>query len=318
MTDDITEHVAEVCDWLHSIGFEGLESITLDEWTKHRLPSERHASGRFAYRIWENRLKNGAIYLVAKARIGEVELSFQTRATRSGGKYFFQAIPKPVSVVRSSEKMEQTSGDLQCIAAFWEGACPDGTANYLHRKQVGSYGLRFCFTDRFGATALVPMRDRYHVLRGIQFLNADSTKPMHPGSQLNGCAHRLGGPIAQEGPILLTEGYATAAFLYELLGFPVVCCFSSCNLCAVAAILREIFLKARIYVAVDNDRHLATNVGVMAGLKASQSIGGCVLTPDFGSVAAAKNASDWLDLCEHFGREVVLEQLRQQGLPQAH
>ena len=64
--------------------------------------------------------------------------------------------------------------------------------------------------------------------------------------------HQLG-MVAGAQVLLVAEGYATAATLYEATGLPVAVAFDAGNLEPVAKALREKFPNAAITICADND-----------------------------------------------------------------
>src|SRR5690606_19898560 len=71
------------------------------------------------------------------------------------------------------------------------------------------------------------------------------------GLAKKGHFHLLG--HAPQWVVLLAEGYATAATLFEATGLPVVCAFDASNLMPVAEALRKRYKRARILVCADDD-----------------------------------------------------------------
>jgi phage/plasmid primase-like uncharacterized protein len=144
-------------------------------------------------------------------------------------------------------------------------------------------------------------------------------KQLPRGGRLHG-GHHVIGEIDGARPILIAEGYATAATLHEVTNLPVVVAFSSTNLVAVAEAYRGKYPKAVICLAGDNDHSREHelgqngqprgNPGRQAAEHAAQVVGGITLLPSF---AADDRGSDWNDLAASVGRIEVLRQV-QSGL----
>jgi hypothetical protein len=56
---------------------------------------------------------------------------------------------------------------------FWQHSSVTGESDYLKRKGVGSYGIRFRHTEQYGNAAVVPMRDIDGRMWSYQLLNDD-------------------------------------------------------------------------------------------------------------------------------------------------
>lgn len=216
---------------------------------------------------------------------------------------------KPLVKKQKPEK-EGISEEVEKKAQFlWDRAKETGRSDYLERKGVGSYGIRF-LENQYGRVGVVPARGGTDTLRSLQFLNPDGNKRFLDGSLWSGLFHKLSKPVNGQ-DIGIAESYVTAASCLELSGIPVVCAFNSGNLAAVAKEIRVRYSNSRIILFADNDRHLEKNVGVIAAKKAmalagSNSILAC---PDFGDIPPFKDATDWNDLIRLKGIDEAKRQI---------
>jgi phage/plasmid primase-like uncharacterized protein len=109
-------------------------------------------------------------------------------------------------------------------------------------------------------------------------------------------------------PMVLAEGYATAATLREVTGFATVVAFDSGNLMDVARAYRQRDSARPIIFAADNDHHLPNrptplpNVGKEKPTAAAEAVNGLVLLP---SLAPAETGTDWNDFMAQHGRVVM-------------
>jgi phage/plasmid primase-like uncharacterized protein len=185
----------------------------------------------------------------------------------------------------------------------WVRARPVETHPYLTRKDVAVHGLR---RDRSGHL-LVPMRDADGRLWGIQTIDAAGTKRFMGGGRKQGLYATLGAPGPDE-PVVIAEGFATAAALREATGLATIAAFDSGNLLDVARAVREREPARRVVIAADNDHHLPRlapplpNVGLEKAAAAAEAVGGVVLSPAF---APADKGTDWNDYAAQHGREVL-------------
>lgn len=215
-------------------------------------------------------------------------------------------------------------------AELWNGAA-EVSANgcpYLVRKGVQGFGLRYL---RDG-TALVPMRDTVGELWSLQRLLPadliDRESGELIGSKLYGPPPRKGGRdkvrsrkaglfhmlgiVNEPAPILLAEGYATAATLHTATGYPVAVCFDGGNLKHIAQALRELHPAALLLVCGDDDKPTEArgkgNPGRKAAAAAARAASSGPVRVCF-PVGLPDDASDFNDLAAHAGLNAVVEQI---------
>lgn len=176
------------------------------------------------------------------------------------------------------EKEERYKATASLARILWEKAepAPDNHP-YLAGKQVPALGLKQ--NDR--GELLVPLRDAEGEVVSLQFILPE--KPAYGSDKrfLKG-GRTAGGFFAlpardggTDGPLLIAEGYATAASLYLATGYAVLVAFNAGNLEAVARMARERYPAREIILCADNDvRHDdSPNTGVEAATKAAQAAG---------------------------------------------
>ena len=164
-------------------------------------------------------------------------------------------------------------------ARLWGRARPASNAHpYLERKRVNAYGLR-----QLGSMLLVPARDHNGMLHTLQFILPDGGKRFLSGGQVNACYFSIGRPVDT---LLLCEGMATAATLYEATGHATAACFSCGNLAAVAQALRAKFPSLKLIVCADNDAQTPGNPGLTKAREAARAVRGYLAVPRFSVVPA--------------------------------
>jgi putative DNA primase/helicase len=224
---------------------------------------------------------------------------------------------------RALERERQHERTAQEVDAIWAAATPVEARSYLADKGVQSHGLRqgadgqtIVVQDRDGndrevsiaGRLLVPVADADGRMTSLQFIDPTGSKLFMPQSRVDG-GHFVIGDLEQPGPMLIAEGYATAATLRDLTGMPVVVAFNAGNLTPVAQTYRQLHPDRPIYIAGDNDHRREAegkpNVGREKAEEAAAAIGGLALLPAF---AGRDTASDWNDLARGQGREVALQQ----------
>lgn len=222
--------------------------------------------------------------------------------------------------------------DAERAAAFasaaWKKCTEDGDCEYLHRKGVAGHGVRY---SPSGAM-VIPMLDVAGKVHGLQIIRGRKAKGEAAGKGAprkllekefwpkglvkKGHFHLLGMP-AGSAVILVAEGYATAASLFEATGLPVAVAFDAGNLAPVAAALHHRYKTARLLICADDDMFSEGNPGVTCASAAAMEVGGAFVVPTFADQAARQvvfdtkgtKLTDFNDLHALEGLHVVRVQL---------
>jgi len=117
---------------------------------------------------------------------------------------------------------------------------------YLIRKQVKPHIARLGRDN----TLIIPILNANKELVNLQFIGADGTKRFLSGGKKKGCFNWLG---EESDKILICEGFATAASVYESTGLITVIAFDAGNLKDVAITIRAFFPDEEIIIMADND-----------------------------------------------------------------
>lgn len=190
---------------------------------------------------------------------------------------------------------------------IWNSSKPAPDAHaYLTRKGVKPHGARVYGGDRIigGMTCdgalLVPVRDATGELCSLEFIDAQGEKRFLPGGRKSGGYFSIGQP---SGVIVVAEGFATGASVYEAAGHATAVAFDKGNLLPVAQALRDKYPDARIIIAADDDYQTAGNPGMVAANKAAAAVDGLVAVPSFG--ADREGAKDFNDMMLIMGADAV-------------
>ena len=144
---------------------------------------------------------------------------------------------------------------------------------YLKRKGVLPFGeVR---QDENG-TLFLPIRNGEGELMSLQYIFGNASKQFLPGGDIKSGFFSLPAEeVYVDGPLLIAEGYATAASLHMATGYEVLVSFGTSNLCALATVAREKHPEREIIMCADNDVHEdgTENAGVRDATKAAQAIG---------------------------------------------
>lgn len=304
------ELIAEHIKFLHSHGLD-VETFEIDAgFVRCRAIDCTKGRGELSYKATSTRMGNGLIGLATWCRgiIGVVNFHNYGLNQTEG---------KQPPIVEMSRVLERNY--IPCekheIAArkaygFWKHSQLIGVSDYLDRKEVGFYGLRFRNSDEYGRVAVVPMVDENGRLWNYQLLNSNGTKRYPKDARTERLFHCLA-PLVNGYAFGIAESYVTAATCYELTGIPTVCAFSCHNLVPVAKALRLKYSDSHITLFADNDQHLTSNQGLLKAQEACNAINGCkaLAAPFFLNCEVSKSTSDWNDLVRLKGKEVARNQL---------
>jgi len=209
----------------------------------------------------------------------------------------FEAIKANYAKKVEEQRLEdkQRHEEAQIRAEFiWEQAEDSGDSEYLKRKMVGAFGVKF-----YKSSVLVPMV-REGKLRGLQSIGKSGFKKYLPNSDTRAVYHLIAG----SSKVALCEGYATGASIHMATGWTVAVCFSTNGLVSAA----PYFKKKDVVVCADNDmatkEKTGKNPGLAAGKKAAEYLECPLFLPHFDSL----EFSDFNDLHVNFGLDEVRKQ----------
>ena len=195
-----------------------------------------------------------------------------------------KALRERIAAARKDAEEEQAKrhADAANLARkIWDRAGSASDAHpYLQRKQVPAPGgIR-----QMGEQLVLPVLDASGALMSLQFILPKKPAEGPDKLFLKG-GKTTGGyfPIPAKdggkgGPLLIAEGYATAASLHLATGYACLVAFNAMNLLAVARMARGKYPDREILICGDNDCETmkdgkAWNPGFEAATKAAQDIG---------------------------------------------
>ncbi|WP_394809288.1 toprim domain-containing protein [Nitrosomonas sp.] len=149
---------------------------------------------------------------------------------------------------------------------------------YLTAKRIQPHGARL-----YGDALVIPIFNESNQLVNLQFINPHGEKRFLSGGRKRGCFHIIG-DLSQR--ILICEGFATGASLFEESGQRVVVAFDAGNLLPVAKNVRDLSPDTEIIICADND---VSGLGQTKGREAALAIGGKVMIPQ-------EPGKDWNDM----------------------
>lgn len=210
---------------------------------------------------------------------------------------------------REAKQAEQRAKAARRALAIWNAAKPAPVNHaYLVRKQVAPHGIRVGVWRRtiqnengepktlsIDSVLLVPLFNgdgQIQSLQGIfeaQHPLLGRDKDFLPGGGLCGLFWWIGPKTSK---VLIAEGFATGATLFEQTGLRVYLAFTANNLMAVGRVVRSRLPDAELIFCADNDE-TAGNPGLTKATEAALAVDGLVLAPpEFG---------DWNDYINRGG-----------------
>jgi antirestriction protein ArdC/phage/plasmid primase-like uncharacterized protein len=186
----------------------------------------------------------------------------------------------------------------RAYAAFMNAAEAPEDHPYLQKKQVKAHGLK---VDENG-NLLVPLRDTKGFLWNLQVIREDGTKRFLKGGRKTGLMHVIGDG---KGPLIIAEGYATAATLSEATGRAAAVAFDAGNLAPVAEALKAKEPERALVIAADDDHAQRKNAGLTRAREAAESVKAELIVPSLSQAEKAKGLTDFNDMAQARGMETL-------------
>lgn len=167
---------------------------------------------------------------------------------------------------------------------------------YLTAKGIKPYGARLD-----GVDLVIPMRDTAGILHSLQIIKPNGGKLFLSGGKVEGCYFSMGKP---DTILIICEGFATGASIYESTGHAVAVAFNAGNLGPVATALRAKFPELKLVLAADDDYRTDGNPGLTKASAAALAVDGLIAIPTFPNNRSDK-ATDFNDLYLIAGQDAV-------------
>jgi putative DNA primase/helicase len=193
----------------------------------------------------------------------------------------YEQIKIQIAKARSDNKIELRKGHVAVAESSqkeWFGAPPANPKHpYLMTKCVKPHNLR-----QVKNRLLVPLMDFHSTLWNLQTIYANGEKRFAAGGRVGGLFSPIGMETMSDcSRLVICEGWATGASLYEVMGEIVLCAMNAGNLVKVAQAAREHFPDAELIIAADNDRFTPGNPGLSKAIEAARLAQAVVMTPEF-------------------------------------
>ena len=215
---------------------------------RYRTSEDKRSQTSGAYCIWADGWPSGWIqdwrngkaihwsFKKEKIRDGDFKSSLTNERIKQ-----LEEISKKHQAEMQKQQESLHAGASERARDIFEQLRPvDVTHPYLRNKGVKSYGLRVNSENNLA----VPLKDIDGRFISIQWINPDGDKKFFPGASTKGAFFSVALDILKQKseakkPILLGEGYATMATIYEITGCPCVAAMYCGNLFDVAKALKS-------------------------------------------------------------------------------
>ena len=237
----------------HRFHVEGDKRGSLNGW--YRLHLDGRAAGSFG--DWKQGIKE------------RWKLEGNCKRLTDAERHAFAIDRQRQADVRQTEETNRHNEAIKKAAYIWSRSTPVTQHQYTTKKGVRLHAVR-CYRG----SLVIPLYDESGVIVSLQFIGDDGTKRMMKGGKAQGSCCFIGD--MQSGDIILVcEGWATGASLYEATGHFTIVAFSAGNLKAIARQARKHYPGSEILICGDNDLN---GVGNKAAQEAAVAIGGkCIL-----------------------------------------
>lgn len=190
-------------------------------------------------------------------------------------RYLIQEQLRKAQILRELEQSKMEEQAHHRANDLWQRAIPASDSHpYLLRKKVKAHSIRI-----LNNSLVIPLYDSNRKLRTLQFINPEGNKRFLAGGRKTGCYFPIGDFV--ENQLLLCEGYATGASLFEAMALLTIIAFDANNLKPVAIDMRKKFPDAEMIICADNDISTKGNPGLSKGIEVAQLIGGKLAYPVF-------------------------------------
>ena len=307
---------AQVLDFMNSLGiFPADRELSIDG-TLHRFRTAEDSSGERsgAYCIYPDHLPAGYVQDWRKGI--KSDWVFKTdRLSQEQREHFnspeVRAEADKLRLERKKKREQDAIEASELARVQFESM---KTANdghpYLQIKKVRSYGLHLSDEN----TLAIPLRDIKGDIKSLQWIFPDGTKRFFKGAPFTGIFWAIALDTLKDNPnspILIGEGYATMAKIYELTSLPCVAAMNCYALKTIAEIIKKHF-KRKIIIMADDDAKTKIDTGKNPGLDSAYDA--CnflklqgVFSPPFKST---DDGTDWDDFALKYGDDATSKILK--------
>ncbi|MGI2000120.1 DUF927 domain-containing protein [Shewanella frigidimarina] len=177
---------------------------------------------------------------------------------------------------------------------------PVANHEYLDKKGVKAHGLLQGRNNEL----YIPFHDIDGNFITVQRILPDGSKFLWSGCGKTGGFLKI---VGDTRVILIAEGYATAASLFEATGYTSIMAIDAGNLAPVAKAIQQKYPRSAIVLCCDNDQFKNRNTGAEKGIQIQSSLGIPYVLPKFEDLSS--KPTDFNDLAQLEGIEAVVQQI---------
>ena len=228
-----------------------------------------------------------------------------TDVTPAQSKKLNSAMLEAQKKCKEERALEQSEAAKKCKELWNAVADAPDDHPYLKKKGVKPYGIKLHQSNN---NLIIPVLSSGKT-SSLQSIKESGKKSFFPNGKVSGGYHLIGdvGPL-----VLMCEGYATGASLYEATGIPTVLAFNAGNLPKVAKELKKEYPDTNFIICADNDKWTSGNPGRTKAKEAAKVCSGIVAYPKFKQPEIDKHGklTDWNDYHQIYGLNAVLKSLK--------
>lgn len=217
-------------------------------------------------------------------------------------------------IVREKTQQEKQAKASESARIFFEQLEKEPHGHpYLVKKDISPYNLRL---NKSANSLAVPLHDVDGKFVSLQWIDASGNKRFFPEAPTKGVFWSIALDTLKNDKsdvILLGEGFATMAKVYELSNYPCVAAMNCGNLFDVAQALKNKFPNAQIVVMSDDDKETEIKRGFNPGKIAAEKIVEAKLAKGFFSppFKSPAEGTDWDDFAIKYGNEKVASYMKE-------
>ena len=178
---------------------------------------------------------------------------------------------------------------------------------YLTKKKILPYNIRLSTANN---SLAVPLKDINGKFISLQWIEPDGKKTFFNNTTVKEAFWSIALDTVKGNPsevILIGEGFATMAKVYELTNLPCVAAMNCGKLSEIAQILKKKFPKITVIITADDDKSTELKTGKNPGIEAARKVvkdgfAKTFLAPPFKS---PDEGTDWDDFAIKYGDEIT-------------
>lgn len=258
------------------------------------------------YRVYSVVSKNGNTYYVGtygnwkNAALPEkgLAIEYEGKGLSEEDKVAIKAKQKEAQEASEQERITKQKNAAERADKIWLSLPDSGSSPYLSKKKVAGFGVKYS-----RGSIVVPVMNINKQLVGLQFINPNGDKKFLTGTPKSGAFHSIG-ELSNQFPLIIAEGYATAASLHMATSYPVIIAFDAGNIPKVTLAIRKAYPEIKLIIAADDDA-----TGIKYAQQAAQKYSASISIPSFSSPTQDRKLTDFNDLHVYEGLESVSNQI---------